>query len=397
MQDITVVDELMGRGKTTWIVNLVNVTDINQRVLVVVPYKEQYRRLNKETNGRLRMIDDDVFNKTITCKLLAESDTDLVITHSLFKSLPFEILHVLHEKQYKLILDETITVIEDLKIKSGDIAILKESNRIKVDDETMKVTWIGEEDEEDSYKSLKHACVHKNVYLYADTALIATLPINYFTGFSKVFICTYLFDYQLMSNYFQLYGVSYEKKSLIRHGNKKYLEDYDERSDNRTEIYNKLEINQNARHNSIGQRYHSLSKTNLGKAAVQKQLKKNFNTYYKGVNGKSDDVMWTTFKSAYGNVKGYGYTKGFVECNKKASNDFQNKSVLMYGCNRFVNPLIVGFLREYDIEINEEQYAVSELLQWIWRSRIRLGEPIKLYLPSKRMREALEKWSKYEL
>ena len=42
------------------------------------------------------------------------------------------------------------------------------------------------------------------------------------------------------------------------------------------------------------------------------------------------------------------------------------------------------------IEIDEDGFALSELLQWIWRSQIRQGKPIILYIPSKRMRELLE-------
>lgn len=44
------------------------------------------------------------------------------------------------------------------------------------------------------------------------------------------------------------------------------------------------------------------------------------------------------------------------------------------------------------VELNQDLYAISELLQWIWRSAIRDGECIDLYLPSVRMRELLGMW-----
>jgi len=37
-------------------------------------------------------------------------------------------------------------------------------------------------------------------------------------------------------------------------------------------------------------------------------------------------------------------------------------------------------------------YALTELIQWVWRSRIRKGEPITVYLPSMRMRRLFEEW-----
>jgi len=37
-----------------------------------------------------------------------------------------------------------------------------------------------------------------------------------------------------------------------------------------------------------------------------------------------------------------------------------------------------------------DAYALTELIQWVWWSRVRRGEPITLYLPSPRMRRLFE-------
>ena len=37
-------------------------------------------------------------------------------------------------------------------------------------------------------------------------------------------------------------------------------------------------------------------------------------------------------------------------------------------------------------------YQPTELIEWVWRSRVRKGEPITLYLPSPRMRRLFEEW-----
>lgn len=44
--------------------------------------------------------------------------------------------------------------------------------------------------------------------------------------------------------------------------------------------------------------------------------------------------------------------------------------------------------------MNEDLLAVSDLLQWIWRSAIRKHnpEPINIYIPSLRMRTLLYQW-----
>ena len=55
-------------------------------------------------------------------------------------------------------------------------------------------------------------------------------------------------------------------------------------------------------------------------------------------------------------------------------------------------PPIKQYLERNGATINEDMYALSELVQWTFRSRIREGEPINLYIPSERMRDILINW-----
>ena len=69
----------------------------------------------------------------------------------------------------------------------------------------------------------------------------------------------------------------------------------------------------------------------------------------------------------------------------------------MYAVNVYLNPMIVSFLKEHGVELDAEtmdRYALSEMLQWIWRSRIRNQQSINIYIPSIRMRSLLEQWLK---
>ena len=55
-------------------------------------------------------------------------------------------------------------------------------------------------------------------------------------------------------------------------------------------------------------------------------------------------------------------------------------------------------LAQKESNMDQTLYALSEMVQFIWRSRIREGKEIVLYIPSKRMRELLKEWleDKYE-
>ena len=94
-------------------------------------------------------------------------------------------------------------------------------------------------------------------------------------------------------------------------------------------------------------------------------------------------LIWAAYK---------GYTKGFIACNLRATNDYVERYNLAYCINIFNQPFIDQFFKSKDITINQDLYALSELIQWLWRSRIRRYEPITIYIPSKRMRNLLTLW-----
>ena len=50
------------------------------------------------------------------------------------------------------------------------------------------------------------------------------------------------------------------------------------------------------------------------------------------------------------------------------------------------------FYQNNGVDVYEDDYALSIMVQWIWRSAIRDGKKIWLYVPSKRMRDLLTNW-----
>jgi hypothetical protein len=103
--------------------------------------------------------------------------------------------------------------------------------------------------------------------------------------------------------------------------------------------------------------------------------------------------MWTTFKDYQPKIKGDGVSsKNFIAINARATNDFADKRYLAYVVNRYLHPSFLQFFAQQDIHVNQDNFALSELVQWIWRSAIRNGEKIYIYIPSERMRGLLQNW-----
>ena len=113
--------------------------------------------------------------------------------------------------------------------------------------------------------------------------------------------------------------------------------------------------------------------------------------------------MFTTF-TAYKNLlesdgRHFPTVKRFLPCNAKATNDYSNCTGVAYLCNRFFDVNCVNFLAQQAKEKNNPQlkfdndnYALSELLQFIWRSNVRVadsGKPVYVWVPNSRMRRLL--------
>ena len=144
------------------------------------------------------------------------------------------------------------------------------------------------------------------------------------------------------------------------------------------------------------QKYNGLSKTWFNARTNKQniiQLQRNLYSYFRYIlHAKSDTIMWSTFKDFQSRLRGKGYSNGFISFNCRSTNKHIDKYNLAYAVNVYIHPGITQFFQQRNIEINEELYALSEMLQWIWRSRIRKGENINIYIPSMRMRQLLKNW-----
>ena len=148
--------------------------------------------------------------------------------------------------------------------------------------------------------------------------------------------------------------------------------------------------------NQIGDRPTDLSKTlymrNKNNPPM-KVLKNNISNFFRHIrDDKSADNIWTTFQDYQSVLKGKGYTKGFLPLNSRAINKYGDRSSIVYPVNRYINPFVKNFFSMNGVKVDEDGYALSEMLQFIWRSAIRNGKEIWVYIPSIRMRNLLKDW-----
>lgn len=68
----------------------------------------------------------------------------------------------------------------------------------------------------------------------------------------------------------------------------------------------------------------------------------------------------------------------------------------IYLWDQHLNPYVLGWLGLGEDRLADDQYAITELIQWRYRTSVRQGDPVTIYMPSKRMRRLLRSWLKGE-
>ena len=131
-------------------------------------------------------------------------------------------------------------------------------------------------------------------------------------------------------------------------------------------------------------RCNATSMANLSSAA--------YHYLYHTCHARSLTAMWTTLSTHKDRCVLKGYKKSYVPCNARATNDYCERKYLAYLLNRYYHPIVKQWFVQRGATLDDDKLALAEIIQWIWRSSIRNGEEIKVFIPSKRMRRIFTDW-----
>ncbi|AOL97946.1 SPBc2 prophage-derived uncharacterized protein YonV [Bacillus subtilis] len=402
MERVKVIDSIMGSGKTSAAIDMINNSGTDENFIFITPYLDEVDRIKKSISSKqiyepkVKKKGDKTQYKFESFHELLSQNKNIVATHNLFKNANDETKELILSGNYTLILDEVMEVVEQLRVKKHDLTTLFESKLIYVEDGFVK--WNEEKkDYETRYDDIRDMALNNNLMYFKDNILIWNFPADIFKLFKEVYILTYMFDAQIQRYYYDINNIKYQKYvSEFIDGQYRFTKHNTEyESILKAQLRNKIKIYE-GNLNTVGQLDYSLSSNwykNKSPYTIKKVKNNVFNYFNNIVKSSSDEAMWTTYSEHKNKVKGNGYTKGFVSCNARATNDFKHKKHLVYTINRYVNTVLYNYFKEkYQITIDQDAFALSELVQWIWRSAIRDGEEITLYIPSLRMRGLLVEW-----
>ncbi len=442
---IKIIDAPCGAGKTSWAIQTMN-SNVETKYIFCTPFLDEIDRIRKGCGKKKKFVEPTFYNSSKIedfNHLLTQENINIAVTHSTFLNATPETLELIRNGNYTLIIDEELQIIEDFNclqsveasdrqsMSKSDVKFLLDNENIRIESDN-KVVWCGGEYGQDhKFAEVKKYAELGRLYCINDQFLLTIFPPEMFKCFDEVYVLTYMFAGSIFKNYFELFNIEYELKSISSEEDTYSLVPHSNEDDFafRDKCRLLIKILDNPRMNKYLKRT-ELSKGWYDRATDEdiKRLKANIYNFFRNSSAKAcnGDIMWTCPKQYQKDLKGPGYTiirkmskeenslpekerkiaenrlSCFVPCNAKATNEFKERWALAYCINMFMHPMIKHFFTDGntirkseglpEIIPDEDAYAVSCLIQWIFRSRIRDGEPIEIYIPSKRMRDLLTAW-----
>jgi hypothetical protein len=331
---------------------------------------------------------------------LLTSGRSIATTHSLFSRCDDNIIDLIQQNDYTLILDEALSTVQPINIAKKDIEILLKNEYIEQsEDYNVKIL---EKGLEYLHKKEEYAGVYDDILelsktgrliMYGGTMLLWEFPIRIMKSFNNIIILTYMFKGQTMYNYLKSHNIEMEFY-YMENGVPVYGETKGEGLK-----YRDLISVYEGKMNLIGEKTTALSEGWFRKNKfyenhdVMATIRKNTTNYFLNIQkAKSDDLIWTTFKKYQDRLGHNGYKLGFVPSNMRSTNDYADRHNCAYLINKYENPVMLQYFLSKKVNIHPDVFALSELIQWLFRSAIRNGEAINVYIPSKRMRQLLIYW-----
>ncbi len=417
-QRVKVVDAYPGSGKTSWAIEYMNTHQERQQFIYITPFLDECQRIVdfcdakfvQPEYGRNRSKLDHITE-------LIEKGYNIASTHSLFRKFDSHIRKLLATRNYTLIIDESLGVVDNIEIsdyKKKSELISKNDLNVLLD---LGLVTVGKDGTLatdsmfkgfDSHRDFTELVSRKELY-FDTSSLVWTFPVNIFTEglFKKVYLLTYQFEYQIQAWYYKSHGVQYDKYDVVMvNGNYEIVKNRGEQTDRAfREMFRQLvNIYDKDNLNAIGDPGRLENKRMIDNALSKqwyhrhpekhKQITNNIVNYFNNiVKSVGNTRIWTCFKDNKNTIKSKELSvKNWLPVNCRATNEFGDRTALAYPVNRYLNPSMIRFFHNKDVEIDSDGFALAELIQWIMRSAIRNGKSVNLYIPSHRMRHLLLDW-----
>ena len=413
MNKVKVIDAICGAGKSTHIFRVMK-EHPNEKWLFVSPYLSEVG--DGGSQGRIQVTLPEMNFKSPNksggkgqhLKKLLSQGENIAITHNLLTSADAECASLAMENGYNLVIDETLDAITSYNGVNKDdfpglidnyVLVESVNNASRVG----KLVWnydVFGDKYNGIHSEIKKLCDLESLYLYKNNVLINKLSPAFIRSCKQTYVLTYMFEPSLMCQWFKILDIPYEYSDVDFTGGKSPSEIKQSVRDNLILLDIPRNLKEIQTTSSGNTNYGAFSSTWYKRqhSDVLRGVKVACESTVRNKFPSGSKVFWTTFKPYKDDIIGKGYKRGwddietFVSKTKRASNDHAECNCCMYLVNVFPHADVMNFVNNYNIKMDMNEYAISEMVQFIFRGSIRKGESMYLMVASERMMELLKVW-----
>ena len=399
---IKIIDKPCGSGKTTAMINNFNNQD---KYLVIVPLLSEVDRIvggSKDVEFvQPHANDNNAGTKYARLKEHLILGRNIVSTHNMYESLvPLAKAGLLSD--YHIIIDEVPDVVQSIakKSKTSVDEFYIDAGFIEVDEGSGLVRptqkWIDTQNQVADTLSPKilSAAMSGCLYLQDRQMFIWALPQSILQSGLSLTVLTYKAEGSLFVAYLRKLGLPFELETNASM-DRKFKEDA-----SKLVTIGDIPALSKPKFSHTAQQEGCKSASYCNK--VSGSLKNLRGRQLKDVDIK--DILITCMKDAWlkpvndNKVKLGPFAKdsrlgevNWIPNTTRGTNNYAHCSHLIYLYDQYPHPFITRWLGDSSREF-ADAYALTELIQWVWRSRVRKEEPITVFIPSLRMRTLFERW-----
>ena len=347
---------------------------------------------------------------------------NVICTHALYLGLGKAGVAPIARYGYTTIWDEELGMIEPLSdgiLAKEDRTVLIKEGVITTEPEG-RVCWNNDAwgGGNSAFASVRTMAEDGSLYSTRDgTFFNVQVPVDVVRAAKRVIVATYLFDGSVLQGFLKIKGIGHRPFVFdglaLRDeaGLKKALK-------NRVELYDcpkttdkLLEVLRVPVDDLAAKRRNSAFSSTWFTGAKKEQivlLGNHIRNVARQMEATPENLMYTLPSDIAGKngnkwiksgkkvlkVKGYAPENCFLHKGARATNDFVHKIAAIHAYNRYAHPAVVKYLEEHGAKVDHDNFALAEMIQWVFRTAIRIpdGPKVKLHILSPRMAHLFKEW-----
>lgn len=396
-KQIEVLDALPGCGKTYAAFQHIADNPGKPWLYLTPTLAELKTRVPEECTKKIlvfNILGEDTEDKSEEVLKAFKNRENVACTHALM--LRFQDRHIeeIVKGEYQVVCDEELNLISNFPITKQDSDFLLAHKLIEVSEDDGKVTFTDKDMSLDAkYGDVKQLADMGCLYAAKrkQSMLVTQISPRLINAADRFILLTYQYKGSIMQTFMEMQGYKHKELNLPL---KKTPKEIVQGLNNLIEFIETPSVKAVQRKHSLSKSWWDVTSTEKDREEVTKAIR----SVIKASKESIENVIYTLPKNRVhkGNktlIKTeYIRKDNFLSCSTRSTCEYEYKSLAIHAYALYPPQAVKAYLQDMGHTVDDDVYALNMLIQWLFRTRIRNDEPVKVSLLSKKMNVLFKTW-----